>query len=255
MAYLQPIHALPAIPRCMARLAIARRGQTGCRLSGLAAGLVLLAFALPAQPARAEFAPGFYVGAGVGFAAGLDEAQEVNGPRFFQADTRGPTGSVFIGRDWRFGHGVVGLELTLGHLGQTGSTTRAAEGGQVDLESSLGVYGSLTGRAGFLLDETWLVYGRAGLMVAELDGKIQQSCTSVPCGLVPSVSRTHTGSLGFLVGAGVERDLNGPWRLRGEYQYLRTGSELALPANGNPGPGWHHQADAHVVQIGLIRRF
>lgn len=201
---------------------------------------------------------GPYYGIGIGYGGGDSEAREINGPRNFITSFDGLTGSAHVGWQRQFGRVILGGEFEAGYLGMGSSITRDVAGGTVTSGADLGAYAALTGRFGVLVRPDWLLYGRAGIVAAELDGHTTQTCTDgTLCGGAQStaVSRAEADSpaWGLLLGAGVERRLDRHWSARLEYRYMTFRDELALPAID--GPGWEHNIDVHAVSFGLSYRF
>ena len=153
--------------------------------------------------------------------------------------------SVGLAEDDRL---VGGFEVEVGDLGQSGNTARSDGFATVSSSIDLGAYATFSGRLGVLVERDWLLYGRAGITVAELDARVTETAT-------PSRSSTQDSTWGYTFGAGVERALSPQWSVRVEYQYTDFRTELALPDNGGPGPGWNHDADLHAIKLGLNMHF
>jgi opacity protein-like surface antigen len=213
---------------------------------------------LSLSPASAGEWTGPYAGVSLGYAAGDDEAQEVNGPRNYIADFGGVTASAHLGWQRQFQSLVAGVEIEGGYLNVSSDVTRDVTGGFITSGADLGAYAALSGRLGLIINSDWLLYGRAGLAYAQLDGKTLQTCTDASlCGGVQttSVSRAETQdtSFGLVLGAGIERQVVASWTGRIDYQFINFRDELALPPID--GPGWTHEVDVHAIKFGLSRRF
>lgn len=200
---------------------------------------------------------GVYAGASLSIGRGASDASEVNGPRNYVADLDALFGSVHIGWQRQWARLVGGIELEGGYLGMGGNVTRDVTGGTITSGADLGAYAALSGRMGVLLSPSLLVYGRAGVIAAELNGKTTQTCDATLCNgaQTTSVSEATTKSptWGVLLGAGLEQKFNDRWSGRLEYKYMDFRKELALPAND--GPGWNQHVDMHALSIGLSYRF
>ena len=214
----------------------------------------------PTQPieAPASIWSGAYVGAHLGYGTGDDDAREINGPRNYIADFDGAIGGLHLGWQRQMHNWVAGLEIEAGYLGLESSVERDVTGGYVTSGADLGGYVSLSGRLGYLLSPTWLAYGRAGVVAAELDAKTVQTCTSPDlCAGAQSTpissAQSEDVTWGLLLGAGLERHLLGRWNGRVEYQFMSFRDELVLPAID--GPGWNHDIDVHAIKFGLSYRF
>jgi outer membrane immunogenic protein len=201
---------------------------------------------------------GIYAGLSAGYGAGDSEAQEINGPRNYIADFDGAIGSAHIGWQKQFGHFVGGVEFDVGYMGLGSSITREVTGGSVTSGADFGAYAALSARMGVLLHSTLLVYGRAGVAVADVDASTVQTCADASlCGgaqTTPiSEAKVESPAWGLLLGAGLERHLSRHWSARLEYQFIGFREELALPEID--GPGWNHDMDVHAVSAGLSYRF
>jgi outer membrane immunogenic protein len=226
-----------------------------CRLLGAGTGMLMLAGGAAAQGPDWS---GPYAGFSIGYAAGDSQAREINGPREFIAEFQGATGGLFVGWQRQVHNVVAGVELEAGYLDLGASVQRDVAGGYLTSGADLGAFAALSGRLGVVLGGAWLAYGRAGVVVAQLDGSTVQTCTGVDlCGGAQStpVSRAETRdvSLGLLLGAGVEYKLSERWNGRLEYQFVRFRTELALPPVD--GPGWNHDVDVHALKLGFSYRF
>lgn len=201
---------------------------------------------------------GGYAGFSAGYATGDDEAQEINGPRNYIASFDGAAFSAHVGWQHQIERVVAGIEVEAGYMSLGSDVTRDVAGGQVTSGADLGAYAAFTGRLGYLVDRSTLVYGRAGIAVAQLDGATTQAC-NVPdlCGGAQSdpVSRAETSdtSFGLVLGGGIERAIDTRWTARLDYQFTSFRDELALPPID--GPGWEHEVDVHAVKAGLSYRF
>jgi outer membrane immunogenic protein len=228
--------------------------------------LVAVALVPPLQAADLSGGPpppapiwtGAYVGMNLGYAAGDDEAREINGARNYIADLNGASAGIVLGWQKQWQRWVTGLELEAGYLGLGSTVQRDVAGGFITSGADLGAYAAVSGRLGFLIAPTWLVYARAGVVAAELDARTKQTCTGPDlCSgaqtTVVSSAETNSPTWGLLLGAGVEWQLQGRWSSRLEYQFIDFRDELALPAID--GPGWEHDVNVHAVKFGLSYRF
>jgi len=228
-------------------------------VASLCVGTVLLVGAIPtaAQSPGASASgawSGPYGGLHLGYGAGRDNVTEVNGPRAYFPDTSGTLGGAQIGWQRQFDRVVAGLELELGSLGQSGSVTKADEVSAVSNRADLGFYGLLSGRAGYLVTPSWLIFGRAGLAMADLNAKTTMECgPAASCLEGSGEAKTKGVTIGYGLGAGIEHALSTRWSARAEYQYMSFRRELALPPVS--GPGWRHDLDLHLIKIGVNYHF
>jgi len=216
-----------------------------------------LILAAPTAALAADWT-GAYAGVSLGYAAGDDEAQEINGPRTYIPEFDGFNGAAHLGWQRQVQNLVAGIEIEGGYLDLGSDVTRDVTGGSITSGADLGAYATVSGRLGVVVDSVWLVYGRAGLVVAELDGKTVQTCTGPDlCGgsqtTAVSSAETEDVSFGLLLGAGLERQFGTKWTGRIDYQFMNFRDELALPKID--GPGWEHEADVHAIKFGLSYRF
>jgi outer membrane immunogenic protein len=221
------------------------------------AALVAACLVAAPRPATAGDWTGPYAGLSVGYAAGDDEAQEINGVRTYIPDFSGFTGSAHVGWQHQFQSLVAGVELEAGYLDLSSHVTRDVAGGTITSGADLGAYAALTGRLGLVVNSDWLLYGRAGVAFAQLDGRTVQTCGADLCAgaqTTPVSSAETTGeSFGLVLGAGIERQLGTMWTGRIDYQFINFRDELALPPID--GPGWEHEVDVHAIKFGVSRRF
>jgi len=221
--------------------------------------LVVASLAAPiAPPAAAGDWSGPYAGVSLGYAAGDDEAQEINGPRTYIPDFSGFIGSAHIGWQRQFQNIVAGVEVEAGYLDLGSDVTRDVTGGSITSGADLGAYGTLTGRLGLVIHSDWLLYGRAGVAFAKLDGKTVQTCTGADLcagaqSTAVSSAETDDTSFGLVLGGGIERQLGDNWTGRIDYQFINFRDELALPPID--GPGWEHEVDVHAIKVGISRKF
>jgi len=228
-----------------------------CLRPARAIPIVLILVSLPVAASAADWT-GAYAGVSLGYGAGDDEAQEINGSRAYIPEFDGFTGSAHLGWQRQSQNIVAGIEVEGGYLDLGSDVTRDVTGGSITSGADLGAYATVSGRLGLVVNSVWLVYGRAGLVVAELDGKTVQTCTGADlCAgaqTTPvSSAETDDVSLGLLLGAGVERQIGTKWTARIDYQFMNFREELALPEID--GPGWDHDVDVHAIKLGLSYRF
>ncbi|MCA1909911.1 MAG: outer membrane beta-barrel protein [Magnetospirillum sp.] len=213
--------------------------MTAIMAAGMAIGGISPAWSQESKPRWG----GWYAGGAIGYGGGEDLVQEVNGPRQYHAESRGLVVNARLGWQGQHLQWLGGVEIEGGSLGQSADETNS----DVGIDSTLGAYASLAGRVGMAATPRILVFGKAGLAVANLEATVRDRATG-------SSASTSDITLGGVVGAGMEVALNDHWRWRGEYEYLRFRTELALPESGN-GPGWDHDLDVHVMKTGFDYRF
>lgn len=205
-------------------------------------------------PAWAGEWSALYAGVHLGYGRGQDRVDEINGPRQYFVDSDGMLGGGQFGASWQWGRFVAGVELEAGHLGQTATDKRGDAFGTVSVDTTIGPYGTLTGRLGYAVAPDWLLLARGGLAVAAIDASTTQSCSAAAaCAVTAGVARDDTIAPGIAIGGGIEHAVLRQWTLRAEYQYLRFSDRLALPAG--PGEGWNHDPDLHALKLSVNFRF
>lgn len=184
------------------------------------------------RPLAIEQWTGLYLGGTLGYAIGAIDVRGGSGS--FDLDADGGVGTLFAGYNWQFGSAVVGVEADIG----TGTIDDSLGSGLGEVASDLNVMGSLRARAGFLVTPAFLVYGTAGLAIADFDFRANGS----------TVSETL---IGYQVGAGTELKLDPRWSLKMEYIYTGLGAEsVSHGAVTNS-----YDPDFHTLRAGLSFKF
>ncbi len=106
------------------------------------------------------------------------------------------------------------------------------------LESSIQWFGTLRGRAGYVVHDNLLLYATGGLAYAKVNHTLSDDC--VGCGTPPglnfgpfSQSNKHT-KVGWTVGGGAELLHDSNWLLRAEALYVDLGSENEVLSDLGP---------------------
>lgn len=207
---------------------------------------------------------GFYAGVqGGGFWGNVsvrdDGSQGVN-PGPFDYSVSGGFGGAQLGYNWQVGSFVLGAEGDLGWMSPNGSGIIGSQSSShQDLTLGSGLYGDLTGRAGFAFDHT-LLYAKAGGTF--FSGVANQATTN------PNYTHTGTGTFtGWTAGAGIEQALTDNLSVKLEYDHAdygtQEGHQTAI-ANEPPFPGgtlagtqfpnWH-TLGVDKVLVGLNYKF
>ena len=175
---------------------------------------------------------GFYLGATGGYSFGSGHADGDIGSTSFDHD--GWAATVLAGYNWQIGSTVLGIEADIG-TGDFGTSTSTGFG---QLSSELNWFGSLRGRAGFLVTPSLLLYATAGLAWADMEFTLAGA----------SASETFYG---YQVGGGAELALSPRSTLRLEYIYTDLESErLSHGALSNT-----FDPDFHTVRAGIAFKF
>ena len=220
---------------------------------------------------------GAYIGAALGFARQRTEIlnETVGAPAFgltFKDQEDSVTFGGYVGYNWQrcCSPVVFGVEADFNYL----NTSPTA----LDIEPDLGVgtettslksnidwFGTLRGRAGFVVHDQLLLYATGGLAYARVDHTLSDDC--VGCGTPPapginlgtfSQSDKKT-KVGWTVGGGVELVHDAHWLLRAEALYVDLGSDgqsyvVVTPAGtGTADTKWDDQF--WVARLGVAYKF
>ncbi|MFD0985532.1 outer membrane beta-barrel protein [Methyloligella solikamskensis] len=225
-----------------------------------------LAAPVAAEPAVPFDWTGFYLGYHTGGALDLADVSDPFGAPIFGDEVRspGPIHGGQIGYSWQSGSFVYGLEAEASLADLEGSNSCFAYSGfyiSANCRRKIDAMGTLTARAGFLLDSDTLLYGKAGLAL------VHSETTTTPNANLASAVRESGTDLGWTVGAGLERAIGGGWSLKGEYAYLSYDAALSAPVSAaQPAPPAGPFAivtgspsgissDLHQVKLGANYRF
>lgn len=186
----------------------------------------------PRQPLAIERWTGFYLGATLGYGTGAIDVNGASGA--FDLDTAGGVGQFFAGYNWQVGGAVLGIEGDIG----AGWLDDQQTGAFGTVAADLNAVASLRARAGFLLTPAFLVYGTAGLAVADFDVTAN------------GVGKSQT-FLGYQAGVGTELMMSQNWTLRMEYIYTDLDEERL-----NYGGASHtYDPDYHTLRAGFSFKF
>lgn len=195
------------------------------------------------------------------FLPGDDTAIIDNGSAHF--DARAATLGLHIGYNYQIGSIVLGVEADWGRLGLNGTTTGTAPtpfAGNQTTTTSFSASTLLTMRARLgLAQGSSLLYLTGGAAYARARLGQTISFDAVPTADTFTVS---DGLWGWTVGGGGEFGLDDVWSFRLEYLYVdfRTLNRTSMPTSPYGPPDsvpFDHSLDldAHLVRVGLSRRF
>jgi outer membrane immunogenic protein len=158
--------------------------------------------------------------------------------------SKGFLGGALVGFDRQVGQWVFGAVADFNLANISGS--RATQLWQEDL--TLEFFGTVRGRGGITYNST-LFYGTGGLAYGRLHSQWKEID-------FPSSSDSHSSSVGFAVGGGVEQRLAGYWAWNAEYLYLRLQNYEGKAIFGS-ATTVHYQSegDGHIARVGLLYRF
>ncbi len=227
----------------------------------------------PVKPASGSGWTGAYVGVQGGYGFGQTEWPSYwagNGSYDATGWLAGFNGGVNV----RSGVFVFGAEAEWMWTGIRGSQTitgvDTAFGGTVvnTFRSSIDWLAIASARAGFVVGERLLVYGKGGIAIASERHSVSSvetfTTTSDVFSMATSGSAVHSG---LAVGAGAEYALGGNWSIKGEYNYIkmlaqthvRTGimtlSSAFSPDQGPIAPFNTVGQDLHLFKLGVNYHF
>jgi len=257
-------------------------------------GLVLGIAGVGVNSARAgEAAPswsGFYAGANIGYGWGLGDASvRPAAPAVIPADfpdlpdfiqfmidnawypnslspsERGVVGGGQVGYNWELPSGwVVGVEADLQLSGMRGSdsaiqTPEFAPRTYTSVSKKVDWYGTVRGRAGYLIDPEWLIYATGGLAFGETSLGFHTELVDDVCvvdGTICSDDSSSGVKLGWTLGAGVEAMLSPKWSVKAEYLYVDLGkrsfnAQTTSPVLFATSASFHE----NIVHVGLNYHF
>ncbi len=156
----------------------------------------------------------------------------------------GLMGGAQAGYNFQSGRFVYGIEADLGGLddGASLNFTNRALAGLLQINSTGGFYGDITGRAGVVSWNT-LFYAKAGF--AFLTGDVR---LSGPQGGALLDSGTFTG---WTAGVGVEYPVAPNWTVKAEYQYLDLANDNLGCCLGGGNWSLNNTITASTVKIGF----
>lgn len=170
---------------------------------------------------------GLYLGANIGFGLGRSADTSTlgtGGPVPF-ADTvrsnmNGVVGGAQIGYDWQAQNWLWGVEADFQGTGQRSNHSFTCPAGlcigplPINLSQQLDWFGTVRGRAGFLVSPNVLLYATGGLAYGQVDSR------STLAG-APTSNIIHAG---WTVGGGIEGLISENWTARLEYLFVDLGT-------------------------------
>ena len=123
---------------------------------------------------------------------------------------------------------VFGVETDINFLNTSPTGFDIEPPETVSLESKLDWFGTLRGRAGIVVHDSWLLYGTAGLAYGGVDHKFGDNCvdcSAPPDNFGPFSQSNKDTKVGWTAGGGVEFLHDAHWLLRTEALFVDLGSE------------------------------
>ena len=220
------------------------------------------------RPCGGSFA-GAYIGAGLGYGRQrteiTNETAGASGPTF-KDDDGSVTFAGYTGYNWQGCDGLVlGVETDFNYL-HTSPTV--SENATTSLESRLDWFGTLRGRAGYVVHDDLLLYGTGGLAYGRVDHTFNDPPFG-PGGPPPPPPPTlnnpppslfeqsnKDSKVGWTIGGGAEYLPDAHWLLRAEALYVDLGSEThdyVACAGCRASLNWDDQF--WVARLGLAYKF
>jgi outer membrane immunogenic protein len=221
---------------------------------------------------------GIYIGANIGYSWGrsfdTSTLSAGPGPALF-ADTNrskmdGVVGGAQIGYNWQMQSWLWGLEADFQGTGQRSSHSYTCPAGfctppfgvppvlpgpavPVTMTHQLDWFGTVRGRAGFLVSPTVLLYATGGLAYGQVDSR----------STLAGATTSNIINPGWTVGAGVEGVIVGDWTVKLEYLYvdLRRVSEtfnssvVALGGATTLLSSFNSRITDNIVRVGFNYKF
>lgn len=165
---------------------------------------------------------GGYAGVTLGYAFSGKDRYGIEVPNDFQGDIgtmklSGGNAGLRIGYRWQKDNWVFGPELAI-EGGSIKDSVRGTAGGiEYEGESKIKNVISLRGKVGYTVRPDMLIYGIAGVARADVSYKLGLADDDK---LSADYKKT-----GYVVGLGVEKQLNDRWSVTGEYEYANFGKE------------------------------
>lgn len=172
---------------------------------------------------------GFYAGLHAGYVTSNVTVTDLNGgvpAGPFGYKPNGGMGGVTAGYNYQFSNFLLGIEGDAGYMASKG---RGVIGSSVavahqDLTLDSGWYGDITARAGFVVADTLLLYGKGGWAVWDTDAR--QTTTN------PGYQTTGTGQMsGWVAGGGAEWMFMRNMSVKVEYLHFDMGNKGGTQTN------------------------
>jgi outer membrane immunogenic protein len=210
-------------------LALACAAALGCVSLAGAADMPVKQAARTAYAAEAASWSGCYIGAHTGYALGHSKIDAMGGGSLASFDEKGWIAGGQFGCDVQAGqHVVVGIGADGTYLGGVKDSVSG-------VQSQFNWMGTVYARAGLLLTNDWLLYGKGGLAFAKT-------------GLSSGGFSTDDVRLGFAIGAGTEYRISRNWSWVLGYEYVDLGRNTQLIVLSQ-------KSDLHKFTTGLNFRF
>jgi outer membrane immunogenic protein len=217
---------------------------------------------------------GAYIGAQGGYGFGHKEWPDFVDitPDSGRYDVRGWLAGGTVGVNAQAGAFVFGVEGEWMWTGISGSQVFAVDAGPgssatFGLATKVNWLAIAAARAGFVVGDKLMIYGKAGVALADETHTLDQAIDTGPVSFTQHISAKALHS-GVVVGAGAEYALGGNWSAKFEYDYIRMLGQLYTGSgfqsiNAPPLVGTidvvaafnRMSQDMHVIKLGVNYHF
>jgi opacity protein-like surface antigen len=213
-----------------------------------------------AAPAVGYDWSGLYIGGQAGYGWGSKNWPAFN-PQGGQYNLSGWSAGGQIGVNAQSGRFVAGVEAEAVWTKIDGSATFPfVTTNTVTLSSQMKWLAMVTGRIGYTPFDRWLIYGKAGVAIADEHHDHFRFAPVPPQTLVLAGSRLHSG---WVIGGGAEWAMIGSWSVKAEYNFIDFGTQfVTLPGVFTQGATTAASAlnldihqTMHLVKFGLNYHF
>lgn len=190
---------------------------------------------------------GLYVGASIGGGWGTSTQNYDRAGDHGEADLDLSGGAIAVtgGYNWRMtDRWVAGLEADLGVMNVSKGTTTVFDGH--NWSSDVGpLWGTLRGRAGYLVNNRTLAYATGGLAFAQVDD------TSI--GNTPGETAKESGLRpGLAIGLGVEYAMSETWSMKAEFLHLNFAEVNGSSTNNED---YTFDSSVNIFRVGANMQF
>jgi outer membrane immunogenic protein len=195
---------------------------------------------------------GFYVGLQAGAASNASSLKCENGPCdpiSYDTSLNSVLAGGYVGYNAQYGRFVLGVEFDMNaSLGKNNFSSGSWEAVEDGYKISQSYYGSVRGRAGYLLTEALLGYVTGGWAFA--DYKFDNpSCPN--CADWGNLTLIDGNRDGFVIGGGLEYALSQNVHFKGEYLYSGFGTQTKV----YDGVSFPSKLQENQVRIGISYNF
>lgn len=180
---------------------------------------------------------GAYAGMNIGY--GFSQATTASA-NVIDFDLRGGLVGLHAGMNWQMDSLVLGLEGKVAHGGIM--TSAPCKNPVFTCYGNIDAIASASARVGFAQDN-YLIYGKAGLAYAHVKTDVD-----------PTYPGYEFGTLGYLVGAGIEVGLSEQISASLEYSYMAF-QQATAPVGALETNEVNINAQVHLVELGMNYRF